>query len=160
MVQDSNSVCLSACMWMAFAQLTDKMDPMYIIPKDPPKPHDDACVIFFSVSNFGHQGPTKLVFFCSSFYIIPNLSYFLCQISQKPEVGFKIWDKIWKVGLHKQNQNYFLKCHSITIYTANSHHSSNLIWYKGLGVSHLQHFSYPWLNFWLTHYKTTNYWGS
>ena len=42
----------------ALAQLTDKMDAMYIIPKDRPEPHDDAHVIsFLSVSNFGHQGP-------------------------------------------------------------------------------------------------------
>ena len=47
-----NSVCVLAflfvCMLMALAQLTDKMDPMYIIPKDRPEPHDDAHVIFFS----------------------------------------------------------------------------------------------------------------
>ena len=43
----------------ALAQLTDKIDPMYIIPKDRPEPRDDA----HGVSNFGHQGPKKLFFF-------------------------------------------------------------------------------------------------
>ena len=47
-------------MYAALAQLTDKIDPMYIIPKDRPGPHNDACVIcFLSVSDFGHQGPKK-----------------------------------------------------------------------------------------------------
>ena len=32
---------------MLVAQFTDKMDPMYIIPKDRPEPHDDAHVICF-----------------------------------------------------------------------------------------------------------------
>ena len=44
----------------AQAQLTDKMDPMNIMPKDLPVPHNDAHVIcFLSVSNFGHQRPQK-----------------------------------------------------------------------------------------------------
>ena len=54
-------------MLTALAQLTDKMDAMYIIPKDRPGPHDDAHVIYFlGVSNVGHQGPKKLFFFGSS----------------------------------------------------------------------------------------------
>ena len=65
----------------AVAQLTDKIDPMYFIPKDRPEPHDDACVIcFLSVSNLGHQGPPKLFFFALAqltdkmdpMYIIPK----------------------------------------------------------------------------------------
>ena len=37
-----NSVCVSACLWMALAQLTENMDPMYIIPKQLCESHDDA----------------------------------------------------------------------------------------------------------------------
>ena len=33
-------------LFLALAQLTYKMDPMYIIPKDRPEPHNDAHVIF------------------------------------------------------------------------------------------------------------------
>ena len=56
-------MCLCVCILSAaVAQLTDKMDPMYIIPKDPPEPHDDAHVIcFLSSYNFGHQGSKKLL---------------------------------------------------------------------------------------------------
>ena len=44
----------------ALAQLTDKIDPMYIIPKDRPGPHDDARLIYFlGVTKFGHQGAQK-----------------------------------------------------------------------------------------------------
>ena len=32
--------------FLALAQLTDKMDPMHIIPKVPSEPHNDAHVIF------------------------------------------------------------------------------------------------------------------
>ena len=35
--------------FLALAQLTDKMDPMYIILRDQHEPHDDACVICFWV---------------------------------------------------------------------------------------------------------------
>ena len=60
-------LCLYVWMSASLAQLTDKMDPMYIIPIEPPEQHDDACVMcFFSVSNFGHQGPQKQFFFGSS----------------------------------------------------------------------------------------------
>ena len=45
-----------------------------------------------------------------------------------------------KTVLHKQNQNCFLKNHQITFYTANSYHSTNLIQYEGLGVSHFAAF--------------------
>ena len=54
---------------------------MYIIPKEPPEPGDDACVIcFLSVSNFGHQGPKNLFFLALAqltdrmdpMYIIPK----------------------------------------------------------------------------------------
>ena len=56
-----------ACMSLALAQLTDKIDPMYIIPKDRPEPHDDAHVIYFlGVTKFVHQGAKKLFFFGSS----------------------------------------------------------------------------------------------
>jgi hypothetical protein len=48
---------------VAVAQLTDKIDPMYIIPKDRPGPHDDAHLIYFlGVTKFGHQGAKKLLF--------------------------------------------------------------------------------------------------
>ena len=51
------------CMLTAVAQLTDKMDAMYIIPKDRPGPHDDAHLIYFlGVTKFGHQGAKKLFF--------------------------------------------------------------------------------------------------
>ena len=47
----------------ALAQLTDKIDPMYIIAKDQPGPHDDAHVIcFLGVTKFGHKGAKKLLF--------------------------------------------------------------------------------------------------
>ena len=51
----------------AVAQFTDKIDPMYIIPKDRPEPHNDAHVIYFLVfpilATSGHK---KTFFFCSS----------------------------------------------------------------------------------------------
>ena len=51
-------------MYEAVAQLTDKIDPMYIIPKDSPGPHDDAHLIYFvGVTKFDHQGAKKLFFF-------------------------------------------------------------------------------------------------
>ena len=34
--------CLFVCMWMHFAQLTDKMDPKYIIALEPSGFHNDA----------------------------------------------------------------------------------------------------------------------
>ena len=75
-------MCLCVCLSAAVAQLTDKIDHMYIIPKDRPLPGDDACVICFSsVSNFGQQGPQKLFFFAlvqltdkmDPIYIIPKV---------------------------------------------------------------------------------------
>ena len=54
-------MCVCAC--AALAQLTDKIDPMYIIPKDRPGFHDDARLIYFvGVTKFGHQGAKKLLF--------------------------------------------------------------------------------------------------
>ena len=51
---------------LALAQLTDDMDPMYIIPKIPSEPHGDAHVIcFLNLSKFDHQGPKKQFLFCS-----------------------------------------------------------------------------------------------
>ena len=45
---------------MAVAQLTDKMDPMYIIPNVQPEPSNDAHVIFFLVFPiFTTRGPTN-----------------------------------------------------------------------------------------------------
>ena len=38
-------VCVHVCMYAAVAQLTEKMDAMYIIPKDQPEPGNDACII-------------------------------------------------------------------------------------------------------------------
>ena len=69
------------CLSVSVDQLTDKMDPMYIIPKDQPEPHNDACLIcFLSVSNFGHQVLLKLYFLALAqltdkmdpMYIIPK----------------------------------------------------------------------------------------
>ena len=55
--------CVFACVYEAVAQLTDKIDPMYIIPKDRPGPHDDAHLIYFlGVTKFGHHGAKKLFF--------------------------------------------------------------------------------------------------
>ena len=45
-------VDVSVCVSMALAQLTDKMDPMYIIPKVQSEPGNEAH-FFFGVSNFG-----------------------------------------------------------------------------------------------------------
>ena len=61
----------------------------------------------------------------------PNLLHLFCSISQKPELGFKNHRRV----LHKQNEHCFFKIHPITFYTANFYHSTNLVWYKGLGVS-------------------------
>lgn len=67
-----NSVCLSVscllvCVCAVLAQLTDMMDTMYIIPKDPPGPHDDACVIcFFECFQFWPPGAPPNFFFGSS----------------------------------------------------------------------------------------------
>ena len=67
--------------FLALAQLTDKIDPKYIIPKDWPEPHDDAHVIcFLGVTKFVHQGAKKLFFWALSqltdkmdpMYIIPK----------------------------------------------------------------------------------------
>ena len=56
--------CLLDCMYAAVAQLTDKIDPMYIIPKDRPGPHEDAHVIcFFGCFQFWPPGAQKNVFF-------------------------------------------------------------------------------------------------
>ena len=59
----------------ALAQLTDKIDPMYIIPKDRPEPHDDAHIflIFFlaAILDFlirkSYKGGIKMknVYFCT-----------------------------------------------------------------------------------------------
>ena len=50
-------------MCAAVAQLTDKVDPMYIIPKDRPELHDDAHVIsFLGVSKFLPPGAQKTAF--------------------------------------------------------------------------------------------------
>ena len=65
---------------MALAQLTDKMDPMYIIPKVPPESHNDAHVIFFlRVTHFGYQSPkqmflalAQLKYKMDPMYIIPK----------------------------------------------------------------------------------------
>ena len=52
---------------MADAQLTDKIDPMYIISNDRPEPHDDAHVIcFFGVFPILATRGQKTVFFGSS----------------------------------------------------------------------------------------------
>ena len=57
-------MCVYVSLSAALAQLTDKMDPMYIIPKDRPEHHNDAHVIcFLSISNFGHQGLKNSFFF-------------------------------------------------------------------------------------------------
>ena len=50
---------------MAVAQLTDKIDPMYIIPKDRPGPHDDARV-FLVFPILATRGPKNCVFGSSS----------------------------------------------------------------------------------------------
>ena len=53
-------------MCVALAQLTDNMDPMYIIPKELSGPHNDAYVIvFLVVPILATRGP-KNVFFRSS----------------------------------------------------------------------------------------------
>ena len=51
-------VCLYVCMWMHFAQLTDKMDPKYIIPSELAGFHDDehpknnmSTILVFNASN-------------------------------------------------------------------------------------------------------------
>ena len=55
--------CVLVCMCAALVQLTDKIDPMYIIPKDRPGPHDDAHLIYvWGVTKFGHQVAKKLLF--------------------------------------------------------------------------------------------------
>ena len=68
-------------MLTAPAQLTDKMDAMYIIPKGRPELGEDAHVICFSsVTNFGHQGPKTTAFLALAqltdkidpMYIIPK----------------------------------------------------------------------------------------
>ena len=51
LIQDSNMqlclfACLLVCMLAALAQLTGKMHPMYIIPKEQYKGRNDAHVIF------------------------------------------------------------------------------------------------------------------
>ena len=46
------SKCLLVCVWRHFAQLTDKMDPMYIIPKSSCEFHNDAYVISFWFGSF------------------------------------------------------------------------------------------------------------
>ena len=51
---------------MAVAQLTDKMDPMYVISKVLPEPHDDAHLIFFASFQFWPPGAQKNAFFGSS----------------------------------------------------------------------------------------------
>ena len=54
-------------MCTAVAQLTNKINPMYIIPKDQPEPHNDAHVIYFlGVTKFVHLGAKKLFCFGSS----------------------------------------------------------------------------------------------
>ena len=35
-------VCVCVCVYAAVAQLTGKIDPMYIIPKDRPGPHGSS----------------------------------------------------------------------------------------------------------------------
>ena len=37
---------LDVIIFLALAQFTDRMDPMYIIPKEPPKRHDDAHIFY------------------------------------------------------------------------------------------------------------------
>ena len=68
--------------FLALAQLTDKMDTMYIIPKDRPEPHDGAHVIcFFECFQFWQPGAQKTVFLALAqitdkmdpMYIIPKL---------------------------------------------------------------------------------------
>ena len=44
------------CLLTAVAQLTDKMDPMYVIPKVLSEPHDEAHVIFFLCFQFWPPG--------------------------------------------------------------------------------------------------------
>ena len=55
--------CLLVFLCMALAQLTDKMDAMYIIPKDRPEPHNDTCVIFLGCYQICPPGGQETVFF-------------------------------------------------------------------------------------------------
>ena len=66
---------------MALAQLTDKIEPMYIIPKDWPEPHDDfMCHLFFGCYQIWPPGGQKTVFLAlaqltdkiNPMYIIPK----------------------------------------------------------------------------------------
>ena len=89
---------------------------MYIIPKDRPEPHDDACVIcFLGVTKFGHQGAKKLLFWALAwltdkinpmyiipkdrrethddacvifFWVLPNLATYIAHIQDQPHVYY------------------------------------------------------------------------
>ena len=54
-------------LFLALAQLTDKIYPMYIIPKDRPEPHDDFMFhLFFGCYQIWPPGGQKTAFLGSS----------------------------------------------------------------------------------------------
>ena len=53
-------------LFLSLAQLTDEIDPMYIIPKVLSEPHNDAHVIFFVCFQFRPPDAPKTVFLGSS----------------------------------------------------------------------------------------------
>ena len=62
--------------------------------------------------------------------ITQPLTFVLSNISET-----RSWIQNHRKVLHKQNQNYFLKSHTITFYTAKSYHPTILVQYEGPGVS-------------------------
>ena len=71
----------------SLAQLTDTMDPMYIIPKEPPEPHNNSHIIcFFECFQFRPPGAHKKVFFLALAHITDKMDpkYIIPKVLSEP----------------------------------------------------------------------------